>query len=174
MQKRVKSKSPSKQLRDIERSRQFRARRPLFDEEGMKQEMQEVEPLNRHEEGPEPEMKAESEPKKADYGEDFYLSNAVEISNIDFKAADTESTSENEHDTNSIETRPPVSIDPADHNISFLIKLSQILQQSSLIESFHPTSSSLSNKSQVRSPSRVPRPIASMGRYKLHGKIDDT
>ena len=46
MQKRVKSKSPSEQLRDKERSRQFRARRRLFDEEELKQEMQEeAEPL---------------------------------------------------------------------------------------------------------------------------------
>ena len=57
MQKRVKSKSPSKQLRDNERSRQFHAKRRLFEEKGLKQEIQEeAEPLNKHEEGPKPEM----------------------------------------------------------------------------------------------------------------------
>ena len=62
VQERVKSKSPSKQLRDNERSRQFFVKRRLF-EEGLKQEMQEgTERLNRHEEGPKLEMKAESEP----------------------------------------------------------------------------------------------------------------
>ena len=80
MQKRVKSKSPSKQLRDNERSRQFCAKRRLF-EERLKQEMQEeTNRLNRHEEGPKPEMKAESEPEKTDHGEDFYFSDTAEIS----------------------------------------------------------------------------------------------
>ena len=52
VQKRVKRKSPSKQLQDNERSRQFRTKRRLFEEEELKQEMQEeAEPLNRHEEG---------------------------------------------------------------------------------------------------------------------------
>ena len=62
MQKRIKSKSPSKQLRDNDRSRQFRAKRSLFEEGGLKQEIEEeAELLNRHEEEPKPEMKAESE-----------------------------------------------------------------------------------------------------------------
>ena len=64
---------------------------------------EETEPLNRHEEGPKPEMKAESEPEKTDHGEDFYFSDTAEISNNDFETADTASTTENEHDTNRIE-----------------------------------------------------------------------
>ena len=94
VQKRVKSKSPSKQLRDNERSRQFCAKRRLF-EEGLKQGMQEEsERLNRHEEGPKPEMKAESEPEKTDHGEDFYFSDTAEMSSNAFETVDTESTTE--------------------------------------------------------------------------------
>ena len=97
VQKRVKSKSPSKQLRDNERSRQFRAKRRLFEEEGLKQEMQEeAERLNRHEEGPKPEMKAESE--KTDCGEDFYFSDTAEISSNAFETVDAESTRESRTD----------------------------------------------------------------------------
>ena len=73
---------------------------------------EEAELLNRHEEGPKPEMNAESEAEKTDHGEQFYLSDAVEISSIDFEAAYTENTTENKHYTNCIETQPPVSIDP--------------------------------------------------------------
>ena len=141
VQKRVKSKSPSKQLRDSERSRQFCAKRRLF-EEGSKQEMQEkANRLNRHEEGPKPEMKAESEPEKTDHGEDFYFSDTAEISSNAFETVDTESTTENEHDPNCIEIQPSVSIDPTDHDTRFLVTLSQILQQTSVIESFHPAPS---------------------------------
>ena len=46
------------------------------------------------------------------------------------------------------------------------IGLSQILQQTGVIESFHPA--------QVRLPSKIPRPIASRGLYKLHGTLGDT
>ena len=129
--------------------------------------------LSRHEEGPKLEMKAESEPEKTDHGEDFYFSDTGEISSNAFDTVDTESTTENEHDTNCIEIQP-VSIDPTDHDIRFLVKLSQILQQTSVIESFHPAPSSMSDKAQVRLPSRIPRPIASRGLYKLHGKLGDT
>ena len=174
VQKRVKSKSPCKQLRDNERSRQFCVKRRLF-EEGLKKEMQEeTERLNRHEEGPNLEMKAESEPEKTDHGEDFYFRDTAEISSNAFETVDTESTTENEHDTNCIEIQPSVSIDPTDHDNRLLVKLSQILQQTSVIESFHPAPSSMSDKAQVRSPSRIPRPIASRGLYKLHGKLGDT
>ena len=157
MQKRVKSKSPSKQLWDNERSRQFRAKRRLFEEERLKQETQEEgerKPEMKTESGgPKPEMKAESEPEKTDHGEDFYFSDTAEISSNAFETVDTESTSENERDTNCIEIQPLVSIDPTDHDIRFLVKLSQILQQSSAIESFHPPPNSMSNEAQVRSPS---------------------
>ena len=119
-------------------------------------------------------MKAESEPEKTDHGEEFYFSDTAEISSNAFDTVHTESTTENEQDTNCIEIQPLVSIDPADHDIRFLVKLSQILQQSSVIESFHPGPSSVSNKAQVRSPSRIPRPIESRGLYKLHGKLGDT
>ena len=150
MQKRVKSKSPSKQLRDNERSRQFCAKRHLF-KEGLKQEMQEeAEWLNRHEEVPKPEMKGESEPEKTDCGEDFYFSDTAEISSNAFETVDTENTTENEHDTICIEIQPSVSIDPTDHDIRFLVKLSQILQQASVIESFHSAPNSMSDKAQVK------------------------
>ena len=122
---------------------------------------EESERLNRHEEGPKPEMKAESEPEKTDHSEDFYFSDTAEMSSNAFETVDTESTTEHEHDTNCIEIQPSVSMNPTDHDIRFLVKLSQILQQTSVIESFHPAPSSMSDKAQVRSPSRIPRPIAS-------------
>ena len=118
-------------------------------------------------------MTAESEPEETDHGKDIYFSDTAEISSNAFETADTESTTENEHDTDCIEIQPLVSIAPTDH-ISFLVKLNQILQQPSVIESFHPAPSSMSNKAQVRSPTRIPRLIASRGLYKLHRKLDDT
>ena len=123
----------------------------------MKQETQEEgerkPEMKAESEGPKPEMKAETEPEKTDYDEDFYFSDTAEISSNAFETVDTESTSENERDTNCIEIQPLVSIDPTDHDIRFLVKLSQVLQQSSAIESFHPPPSSMSNEAQVRSPS---------------------
>ena len=116
-------------------------------------------------------MKAESEPEKTDHGEDFYFSDTAEISSNASETVDTESTTENEHDTNCIEIQPSVSMDPTDHDNRLLVKLSQILLQTSVIESFHPAPNSMSDKAQVRSPSRIPRPIASRGPYKLHGKL---
>ena len=121
--------------------------------------------LNRHEEGPKPEMKGESEPEKTDHGEDFYFSDTAEISSNAFETVDIESTAENEHDPNCTEIQPLVSIEPTDHDIRFLVKLSQILQQSSVIESFYPAPSSMSNKAQVRSPSRIPT---------IHHEISET
>ena len=69
---------------------------------------------------------------------DFYFGDAVEIPSNDCETDDTESTTENEHDTNCTNTQPPFRKDPTDHDISFLVKLSQILQQTQL-------SASLSN-----------------------------
>ena len=135
---------------------------------------EETERLNRHEELPKLEMKAESEPEKTDHGEDFYFSDTAEISSNASETVNTESTTENEHDTNCIEIQPSVSMDPTDHDNRLLAKLSQIPQQTSVIESFHPAPSSMSDKAQVRSPSRIPRPIASRGLYKLDGKLGDT
>ena len=85
-----------------------------------------------------------------------YFSDTAEISSNAFETVDTDSTTENEYDINCIEIQPLVSIDPTDHDIRFLVKLSQILQQSSVIESFHPAPSSMSNKAQVRLPSGIP------------------
>ena len=119
-------------------------------------------------------MKGESEPEQTDHGEDFYFSDTAEISSNASETVDTESTTENEHDTNCIEIQPSVSIDLTDHDIRSFVKLSQILQQTSVIESFHLAPSSMSDKAQVRLPSRIPRPIASRGLYKLHEKLGDT
>ena len=47
---------------------------------------EEAERLNRHEEGPKPEMKAESEPEKTDHGEDIYFSDTAEISSNTFES----------------------------------------------------------------------------------------
>ena len=103
-----------------------------------------------------------------------YFSDTAEISSNAFEIVDTESTTENEHDTNCTEIQPLVSIDRTDHDIRFLVKPSQILLQSSVTEGFHPAPSSISNKAQVRSPSWIPGPIASRGLYKLHWKLGDT
>ena len=90
---------------------------------------EQAERLNRHEEGPKPEMKGEPEPEKTDCGEDFYFSDTAEISSNAFETVDTENTTENEHDTNCIEIQPCVSIDLTDHDIRFLVKLSQIFSR---------------------------------------------
>ena len=80
-------------------------------------------------------MEIEPEPEISYHGEVLYCGDALKSFSKDFKTVD--STTQNEQDTNCIGAQPPVGIDPTDYDTNFLVKLSQVLQQSGVKESVH-------------------------------------